>query len=167
LSRTVSLTARTSVNAEQTGEIWVFLLTITHETLEEPLRFSSDPTARLSDEPLTYGTVSRGDTYEFLPLDVVMPDDSDATPPAIKLSLDNILRTTVPLLRSISTPASVTTELVLASDPDTVEVSYPAFNLTNADYDSGTVTVDLTMDALATEPFPAGTFTPSGFGGLF
>jgi hypothetical protein len=167
VSRSISLDARKSIYAEQTGEVWVFLVTITHEDLVEPMLFSSDPTERLSDDPLQYGTVSRGNAYAYLPMTVTLPDDSDGTAPTIKLSLDNVLRDTVPLLRSVSTPPSVTAEMVLASSPDTVEASFPAFDLIDANYDSGQVTVDLTVDALSTEPYPADTFTPSGFGGLF
>lgn len=167
MSRTISLDARKSVYAEETGEIWVFLVTINHEDLAEPMLFSSDPTERLSDDPLQYGTVSRGNAYAYLPMTVTLPDDSDGTAPTIKLGLDNTLRDTVPLLRSVTTPPSVTVEMVLASAPDTVEADFPAFDLVDATYDSGQVTADLTIDALSTEPYPADTFTPSGFGGLF
>jgi hypothetical protein len=168
MSRTISLTAIAAGNAEQTNEVWVFLITVEHEALEDgPERFSSNATERLSDDPLRYGTTSRGNVYEFLPLSMVLPDDSEGVPPALKLVLDNVLRQAVPLLRSITTPAAVTVEMVLASDPDTVEVSYPAFDLVNSDYDAQGVSIDLTVNALANEPYPAGTFTPGGFGGLF
>jgi hypothetical protein len=167
MSRTISLTARAAYNAEQTGEIDIFLITVTHETIVTPQRYSSDPTTRLSVDPLVYGTVSRGNTFEFLPISLVMPDDSAQTPPAIKLVLDNVLRQAIPLLRSISTPPSVTIEMVLKSAPDVVEVSWADFDLVNTDYTAESVSVDLTINALATEPYPSGTFTPSGFGGLF
>lgn len=167
MSRTISLAARAAANAEQTGEVWVFLLTITHEALVTPLRLSSDPTVRLSVDPLSYGTLSRGETYEYLPMSLVLPDDSEGVAPAIRLVFDNIARQAVPLLRSVSTPPTVTVEMVLASDPDTVEVSFAEFDLVGADYDALSVSVDLTVNALANEPYPAGTFTPGGFGGLF
>jgi len=167
MSRTISLAARAAANAEQTSEVWVFLLTITHEALATPLRLSSDPTTRLSVEPLSYGTLSREETYEYLPMSLVLPDDSQGVAPAIRLVFDNIARQAVPLLRSVSTPPTVTVEMVLASDPDTVEVSFAEFDLVDADYDALSVSVDLTVNALANEPYPSGTFTPGGFGGLF
>ena len=167
MSRTVSLTLRTALNAEQTGETTIFLITVVHPSLGTPLRFSSDPTTRLTVDPLQYGTVSRGNTYNFLPIGLVMPDDSDQTPPAMKLVLDNVMRDAIPLLRSISTPATVTIEMVLASAPDTVEVAWTGFDLVNVDYNDGSISADLTINALVTEPYPAGSFTPSGFGGLF
>lgn len=167
MSRTISLAAQAANNAEATGDLFIFLLTVTHPSIVTPLLFSSDPTTLVTEDPLQWATVSRGNTYNFLPIGMVMPDDSDATPPTIKLSLDNVTRQLMPLLRSITTPASVTIEMVLRSAPDSVEVSWPDFDLTSNDYDQGTVTVNLTIEALATEPFPAGTFSPAAFSGLF
>jgi len=165
--RLLSLTARMAAYAEQTGEVVVGLVTISHPSLDTPLRFSSDPTTRLSTDPLLYGTASRGNPYNFLPMSIALPEDSDDTPPATKLVIDNVARDMIPTIRSVSTPGQVTTEFVLASSPDTVEATWPNFDLVNSTYDSGQVTCDLTVDAMATEPFPYGTFTPAQFPGLF
>lgn len=167
MSRTVSLTTRGAIYAEQTDEVFVFLFTVTHPSLMAPVYYSSDPTTRLSVDPLAYGIVSRGNTYDFFPISLVLPDDSDATPPTIKLVLDNVMRQAIPLLRSITTPPSVTIEMVLASDPDTVEASWPNFDMVDITYDANSVTIDLAINGLSTEPFPTGVFAPSGFPGLF
>jgi len=163
----LSLTFRAAAHAEQTGEVLVFLATVTHESLETPIYLSSDPTARLSTDPLRYGTVSRGNTYDYLPMSLVLPEDSLDTEPTMQLQIDNVMRTLTPLLRSISTPAIVTVELVLASTPDTVEAIWPEFELTKSTPAADVVAVDLTTDSDQDEPYPAGLFTPAGFPGLF
>lgn len=166
--RSISLVARAAFNAEQTGEIPVFLLTVTHALLTGPRRFSTDPTTRIQVDPeLIYGTVSRGETYNFLPIGVMLPGDNDEEAPAFRLTMDNIMRDLVPLLRTMTTPAKVTIEMVLATAPDLVEIQWPDFDLVNADYNQESVVVDLVVDSLTTDPYPAGRFTPSGFGGLF
>lgn len=165
--RTISLTLRAAANAQQTGEVIVALVTVTHPSLEAPLRFSSDPTTRFSVDPLAYGTVSRGDTYSFLPLQVTLPEEGDDVEPGMQLILDNVTRETIPLLRSVSTPAAITVELVRASDPDYVEMMLPEFDLVSATYNATQVTLDLKINALTAEPYPAGRFRPSAFGGLF
>lgn len=165
--RNMSLAFRAAANAEETREILVFLVTITHESLDLPKRYSSDPTARLSTDPLKYGTVSRGDTFEYLPMTLQLPDDSSDSAPTMKLVLDNVTREAIPLIRSISTPAQVSVELVLASAPDDVEATWPDFDVVNASYDATTVSLELAINALVNEPYPSGTFTPAGFGGLF
>jgi hypothetical protein len=165
--RSISLNGRRALNAEQTGEIPVFLFTVTHEALAEPRRLSSDPTARLSEEPLRYGTVSRAEEYDFVPIGLVQPEDSDETPPAFRITIDNIMRELTPLLRSVATPPLVTVEMVRASEPDVVEVLWPEFDLVDSELSAEAVVLTLTVDALVTEPYPSGTFTPGGFAGLF
>lgn len=180
MSRTVSATFKAAAFASQTGEVLVTLLTISHDSLEDgPLRLSSDPTVRLdllgsegsegeaSGGQPRYGTVSRGETYSFLPFRVTLPDESDDAPPAVRLEVDNVSRELVPLLRSTSTPAEVQVEILLASDLDTVEVAFPVLQVAEVDYDADRVTINLVVDYLAAEPFPAGSFDPSGFPGLF
>lgn len=170
-NRTVSLTMRSAVFAEETDEIFFYLLTITHPSLTDgPIYLSTDPTQRLSEDPLVYGTVSRGKTYKYLPISVVLPDDSDGTPPGITLAIANISRDLIPLVRSIGPTgirAKVTVELMAVSDLETVQLTWPAFDMLSAPYDGLTLNVTLGIDALATEQFPAGMFTPSGFPGLF
>jgi hypothetical protein len=39
--------------------------------------------------------------------------------------------------------------------------------MTNLSYDVSALTFDLTMDALVTEPYPAGSFDPASFPSLF
>ena len=58
-------------------------------------------------------------------------------------------------------------ECVLASDPDTVEIDFPAMVMGSVSYDRGTVQFDLTVDALFNEPYPGGSFLPSNFPGLY
>lgn len=167
MSRTISLTFRTAMNAEETGEVPVLLLTITHEDLPSPIRLSSDPTARLSTDPLLYGTVSRGNQFLFLPFSAILPDDKDESPPQARLVIDNVDRQMIPVLRSTSTPAKVMMEMVLASSPNAVEIQFPELDLVSADYDAQSITISLQVDALMTEPYPADSLTPSYFPGLY
>lgn len=40
-------------------------------------------------------------------------------------------------------------------------------DMSNLTYDASALQFDLTMDALVTEPYPSGTFSPAYFPGLF
>lgn len=166
--RVLSLTLREALNAQETGEELIVLVTITHPDLEDgPIRLSSNPTTRFGTAPLLYGTVSRGDTYLFVPFSAVLPDEKDEAPPASQLMIDNIDREMIRLLRSTITPASVVIEVVRGSDVDEVEIAVPAFDLANASYGDASITLTLGIDAMVTEPYPSGTFSPSAFPGLF
>ena len=165
--RTLSLNFRKAIFAQESGEIPIFVLTITHPDLDDPIYLSTDATTRLSTDPLTYGTISRGITYLYAASSVTLPDEQDKSPPACKLTIENVTRGLIPLARSVSTPPTVKIEAVLASALDTVEMTWPVMDMSHLSYDAATLEFDLTMDALTSEPYPAGTFSPASFPGLF
>lgn len=167
MSREVSDRFREAIYAQETDEVPICLLTITHESLSEPIYVSSVATTRLSDDPLLYGTESRGEQYIFLPFEFTLPDDKSDSPPRVQLTMENIDRTLVSLLRTFVTPASVKFEIVLASDPDLVEIAVPILQMADATIDESTIAITLVADTLINEPHPAGQFTPGAFPGLF
>ena len=146
-----------SVNAQETTEVYIVLLTIDHDDLATPIRVTSDGV----------NTTSRGNLYFAYPFDITLPEDDGVTPPAARLIIDNISREIGQVIRSISEPPSVTIEIILSSDFDTVEASYPFFELTDVNYNALTVTGELTIQNLSVEPYPAESFTPSSHPGLF
>lgn len=166
--RILSLNLRKAMFAQESSEIPIFLLTISHPTLAKPILLSTDATSRITTDPLVYGTQSRGKTFLYAGIDVTLPDEVDKSPPASKLTISNVTRDIIPLARSISAPpAQVRIEVVLASSLDMVEMTFPALDMSNLTYDAASLNFDLTMDALVTEPYPSGTFSPAYFPGLF
>ena len=173
--RTLSITLREAIFAQESDKVLAVLITFMHPDLTEPIRISTDPTQRLSDDPLIYGTVSRGEQFVFIPINAVMPDDQDQAAPRARLVLDNIsvegLQEDVfrvsDILQLVPTPAMVLIECVLTSTPDIVEVAWDELQATKATINVETVQIDLAMDNFSTEPFPMGTFTPGAFPTLF
>lgn len=157
------------VFAQETGICPVFLLTITHPALTDPILVSSDPTERLSQTAadIVYGTRSRGKEFVFFPFTLTLPSDEDEGPQNMQLTLDNVLRQYTDILRSIVGPPTLLAELVLADMPDTVEAYWPEYLMNNVKYDAQTITVTLALETLQREPFPALTFNPSYFPGLY
>jgi hypothetical protein len=165
--RILSLNFRKALFSQESGEVPIFLLTITHPSLTSPIHLSTDATTLYSTTPLAYQTVSRGISFLYAGIDVTIPDEQDKTPPASKLTIQNVTESLIPLARSVSTPPLVKIEAVLASSPDAVEMTIGAMNMSNLIYDANQLVFDLTIDALTTEPFPSGGFNPSSFPGLF
>lgn len=165
--RVLSLNFRQALFAQESGEVPIFLLTITHASLAAPIYLTTDPTERYSTDPLGYRTVSRSINFLYAGVDVTIPDEQDKSPPASKLTIANVARDLIPLARSVSSPPQVKIEAVLASDLNTVEMTWPALDMSNLQYDANQLVFDLTMDSLVTEPYPAGTFSPAYFAGLF
>lgn len=137
----------------------------------DTLRLASGWTTRLTaletDESLTvYGVVSRSNNYIFMPLELTLPQTDDAAPRA-RLTLHDVTREVLPLVRGVSGAPAVTLELVLASAPNTVEMSISGLSMRAITYQRDSISAELVVDNLALEPFPAHSFVPSSFPGLF
>jgi len=157
MSRNLSLTAKQALNASETAEAFLILLTIDHADLTQPIRVSSDGV----------DTTSQSNTFVAFPFDLTLPDDMDNQAPRARLTIDNIDRQIVQAIRDIGGAPSVKIEIVRAADPDTIEASFPDFKLENVSYDAMTVQGELTLEDFTAEPFPARVFSPADFPGLF
>jgi hypothetical protein len=165
--RNVSLTLRQALYGQESGEVAVVFVTITHEALATPLRLVNVNVQRLSTDPLIYGAVSRGDQYLFVNMDVSLPDEKDQSPPRGRLVLSNVGREAVALARSVTSPPAVKIELALASALNDVEIEWPQMDMVGADFGADTITFELAMDSFSTESCPTHSFDPSFFPGLF
>lgn len=157
MSRTLSSTAISALYAQETGEVFVVLLTISHEALTQPIYVCSD----------AVNTVSRGITFISFPFELQLPDSTGEGPSVARLTIDNVSEEIESNLRKITSPPSVTIEIVRAAEPDLVETSFPGFILANVKADAAQVQADLVMEDLSIEPFPSDNFVPSLFPGLF
>lgn len=154
--------------AQETDEVFVVLVTLDSDELEEPIRLSSDPTTaliELGDD--IYGTVSNGDSFVFVPFDIYLPRDDKSGTVSAKMSIENIDRRIIETARSVTKPVSAKIQCILASDPDNIEIQFDNFQLSNLKYDVMTVEGDLTLNYWGLEPFPSHCFTPANFPGLF
>jgi hypothetical protein len=140
---------------QHSSEIEVLLITITHALLAEPIRLSSDPTQRLSVEPLEYGTISRGETFKFVEMAAILPDDQKGVPPRTAIAFENIDSAYVDLARSFIEPATAMLEVVFASAPDYVTQRYTRLRTTKVSGTETNITFDLSRIHLQTEPFGA------------
>lgn len=157
MSRNLSTGARQAIFAAESGEAFIILLTFTHESLASPIRVGSD----------SVDTVSRGQAYIAYPFDLTLPDDDEGRAPRARLVIDNVDRQIVATLRNLATSPVLTLEIVRAAAPDVVEAVFHDFRLRNVRYDSHVIEADLTIEDFTAEPYPAGSFCPSLFPGIF
>ncbi|CAB5220427.1 Domain of unknown function DUF1833 [uncultured Caudovirales phage] len=154
--RSLSSRALSSAFAAQTDEVWLVLLTITHATLSTPLRFVNDY------QSLT----SRGNVYLAFPFEVEFPEQDPDSAGEARLTIDNIDRQIVNTIRAISSPPEVKLEIILASQPDTVEAEFSGLVLRNVAYDALKVSGTLRFEDIMTEPVSL-QMTPARFPGMF
>lgn len=157
MSRSLSLAARQAVNAQETDEVFLLLLTLDHEDIAEPIRVVNN----------TEDVVSRGDTYIAYPFEITLPDEDPESVARVTLRIDNVDREIVRSLRGISSPLLVGLEVVMAASPDVVEAGPFNMTLVSAEYDALTVTGELAFEDVLNEPFPGHAYVPSEYPGLF
>ena len=157
MSRSLSSLAQQAIFAESTGEVFLLLLTISHASLSPSIRVVNN----LQD------ITSGGNLFLAFPFQITLPQDRDDQPPKMKLSIDNVDRTIVTAVRTLTSPPTITLDVVLASQPNTIEASFPGFTLRNTTYDALTVEGNLALEDVSNEPYPKDSFIPSLAGGLF
>lgn len=121
-----------------------------------------------TDEEITYGVRSRGRDYIFLPISISLPsEEQNGSPARCQIVMKDVTRYITPIIRTLTSPPKIKIELVLSSTPDLVEISYEELFISNFQYNSEQVSADLSSVELEREPFPAYSFTPQFFPGLF
>lgn len=152
----LSSTATESAFAENTDKVWLTLVTIDHDDLATPIRVVDN----------TEDVVSRGETFVAFAFEVALPGESETEIGEARLRVDNVDRQIVNAIRSIAGPPDVTIEVILADDPDTVEIALPPMKMRGVTYDKNTVEGSLRFEDITSEPI-AETITPERFPGLF
>ncbi|TMV09815.1 hypothetical protein FGK63_01725 [Ruegeria sediminis] len=172
--RRVSLNARSAAEAATTDEVEIALFSITHPYLDAPVRLSTDPTERLSVEPLMYGTRSAWDgadpvtdPYLFVLASAELPSDQEDAPATATIVLENVDNDIAALLRSFTDLPVVNMAVVLASSPDVVEVEYRDLRIVGAEGDASEISLQISRRPIEDETVPMDRFTKDRFPGLF
>lgn len=146
-----------ALTAQETGEGFVMLLEISHAALVDSIRVCNHKD----------GITSNGDVYQFFPFRAPLIDQTPDSPPRIELVIDNVDRQIVEAIESISTSPDVTMSVVMASDPDTIEVGPYVMKLKDPKYNLYTVSGELSFENILSLPSVKGSFSPADFPGLF
>lgn len=172
--RRVSLNARRMQDQAHSAEVEVALFLIEHDALDAPLRLSTDPTTRLSTDPLLYGTRSRwmdsdpvNEPFHFIIASVELPGDREDAPSSARIVLENISGDLPKLMRSFTDLARVHMAVVLADTPDVIEFEYRDMVLMDGGGTLGEVSIELSREPIEEESVPVDRITKGRFPGMF
>lgn len=160
MARTITARLRAAMQAQETGEVLQTVCEIAHASIVDgPLRVVSDLQDFTSD----------GKTYTAFPFRVTLPASAEDGRGRLRLVLDSVDRRVLQAIRQIppGDPPTVKVDLILASEPDQVQISFPELKLRNVTYDVFTVEGEIAVHEDDREPAPAMTFSPATFPGLF
>lgn len=148
--------SRRAIDAQQTEEAFLVLLTVRHVDLIDPIRLTSDGVA----------TVRSDGTYHPFPFRITLPRHTDAQDAGATFEVDIVDRQIINMLRAIDTAPTIEIEVIAASEPDQPIVRYPGLKWEVGDHNELTLSGQLRIDDFADEPLTAA-FTPSRFQALF
>lgn len=148
--------ARAVVLSQHIEDPILIFLTLTHETLDDPIRVVRNRES----------VVSNGETYLAYPFEIEMPTDDDESPQA-RITISNVSREISAALERLVTPPSVSIAVALASDPDAIERQWDDFELRQVSFDAMRVTGTLSQRQVWADQYPRYRITPKDFPGLF
>ncbi len=142
--------------ASSSDVAWLCLLTITAQGLP-PLYVVNN----------SVPVVSRGIQYEPYPFQVTLPADDSESLPQVQLVLSNVDNAIIEFIRSQLVAPAIAIEIVTSAYPDIVEKSLTFLKLVSVTYDAMTIQGRLDVDNFLAQKFPAESYVPPQFPGLF
>lgn len=166
MSRALSADAKRAIFAPQTDVAFIILLTISHPAFTDDVRLTNDAFETLPVANV-WGVVSNGLEYVYAPFNVILPNQDETGVSRASITIENIDRRLVQSIRAADSSLSVSIQIVLSSDVDSVELTADDFKLERVTYNAIDISGDLTLEYFDNEPVPWARFTPSNFPGMF
>ena len=152
----LSPTARAAAYAQSTGEVFAWLLTVDHPDIT-PIRLTTD----------TDIVTSNGNIYTPFPMEIALPGSIGAQGGAARILLDSVDETVRNELRALTSSPTLTFELVLLSEPDTVIKGPITYELFDSEIDRLFISASLVFRNAFREAYPGRFFNQRTAPGLF
>ena len=153
----LSPTARAAAYAQSTGEVFAWLLTVSHPDLTTPIRLTTD----------TDTVTSNGNIYTPFPMQIALPGSIGAQGGAARIVLDSVDETVRNELRNLTTSPTLTFELILLSEPNTVIKGPITYELFDSEIDRLFISASLVFRNAFREAYPGRFFNQATAPGLF
>jgi len=157
MPRVLSDNALAAIFTQHTDETFLLLATFTHVPTNETYYAALN----------TQNVVSNGNVFVATWFDVQLPEISNRSPQGCQVTIDNVDLRLIGMLRSITQPLQVILQIVLASQPDTIEMEFSDLVLREAQWNESKITGRLVSEDPLNQAFPAHMYEPRTFQGLF
>lgn len=163
MPRDFSTTFTNALMAESTGQVALWLLTISHPRLATPIRLVNN----------SEDVQSSGNTFTALAFDFILPDDKEGSIRKASLEIDNVDQSLIPTLRRLPNGITVVAQLAILTDDtttppefDAIEIESLPMKLRDVVWDEFKIRGSISHEDYV-RPFPANTFNPVDFPALF
>jgi hypothetical protein len=156
MSRTVTADFLDALVFQAADEDFTVLATISHPTISEPIRLVCD----------TVDIVSNGNTFIGFPFEFTLPSDNEA-PPRGRIRIQNVDKRLGQVILSLETAVNLQLDVILRSDPDTLQVSYKRLKIRNITGDAVAIEGEIGVQDYTTLQWPRSRAIKSVLPGLF
>lgn len=156
MSNTLSPALLAQLYAQESDVPFLMLITLTHPSFP-PIRLVNN----------SENIISNGETFSSFPMRIRLPVDDGETTREVSIEFDNVSRELIDELRTVTTPIDVKLEMVLASNPDYIQVTLDELKMRNVSYNKSTVNARLYLDSFLNVELTSEKYTPKSYPGLF
>lgn len=143
--------------AQESADPLLVLLTLDHPSFVAPVRLVNN----------TKEIVSRGNIYTAFPFNITLPADDGETAREVDIVMDNVSLEIIGFLRSVTEEIPAKVEMILASLPDDVQISFEDLVVRSVSYNKSTITAKLGQDNFLNTELTSEKYTPGKYPGLF
>lgn len=157
MPRQLSPEAFRQLFAQESTDVFLLCLTISHANLPAPIRVVKN----------NADLIRNAGTFLKCTFDIQLAEDAADAPPQVQLVIDNVDKAISTSLMTLQGKVSILLEVVLGSQPDTVEISQ-SFFLLNSSFNAKVVTGTLGYEEeILNQSFPKDTYAPGNTPGLW
>lgn len=111
--------------------------------------------------------VSNGNTFTAYPMKIRLPIDDGETARDIQIDFDNVSLEMIRNIRSVTESIGVSIQMVLASQPDVIQMSLDDLLIGNITYNATKISASIVMDNFLSVEMTSERYTPNNFPGMF
>lgn len=154
--RTLTNSLLGELYAQNSTDPLLMLVTLSHSSF-------SDIYLANNTEDIT----SNGNVHLAFPMEIILPADDGVATRKAQIQFDNVSLELIDEIRTVTDPIQVNIKIVLASNPDNIEIEYDEFKIQNVSYDARTIRADLYLDDFLNTEVSSERYTPTLYPGLF
>jgi hypothetical protein len=155
MSNELSNELKKQIFSQESSDPFLTLVTLTHVSF----------TARLVNN--TSDITSRGFTFYGVPMKVNLPADDGETAREFTITFDNVSLELITQMRSVTGNIGVKFEMILASIPNVVQMSFEDLIIKAINYDARSIVAKISMDSFLIVEMTSEKYTPNTYPGLF
>lgn len=143
--------------AEETGDVFLALLEIHEDTLQDPILVVNN----------TVSIMHGGDKYHPFPFELTLPANDGETLPAMQLTISNVSLKLIGLIRGMNAPATAKLTIVIAETPDVIEMQVQRMTVRRISADIQVIVFDILNDDFLSARWPADDYGQADYRGLY